>query len=234
VPQAPTKRTFVPSDLGIADFPALEKLSLALASRAIATREELEKWLLDCSEFGAVLAEEGARRYIAMTGHTDDAAAEKSFVQWVEEIAPKCKPHWQALDEKYLASPARKSLESKRYFVFDRNTASDAALFRQENIPLQTEEAKLDQQYNKICGAMTIFFDGKERTPPQMSRYLEEPDRAKRQAAWEAIITTRYQHREAFDDIYDKQIALRDQMARNAGLGNYVEYAFKMYRRFDY
>ena len=48
------------------------------------------------------------------------------------------------------------------------------------------------------------------------------------------MVTARYQHREAFDDIYDKQIVLRQQMARNAGLTTYVEYAFRMYRRFDY
>ena len=227
-------RNYVPANLNTSDFAVIEPLFVALETRMIANAGALEKWLFDCSELGAVLSEEGARRYINMTCHTDDAAAEKAYVLWVEDIVPKCKPHWQKLDEKYLASPARSTLPKERYFVFDRNTANDVALFREANIPLQTEEAKLDQQYNKIAGAMTVFFDGQERTLPQMSRYLEETDRAKRQAAWEGLVSVRYQHREAFDEILDKQIGLRDQMAKNAGLSSYVDYAFRMYRRFEY
>ena len=170
-------RSFVPSTLNVSDFAGIAPLFAALEARPTATRETLERWLLDCSELGSVLSEVGAKRYIDMTCHTDDPAAERAYVQWVEEIQPKCKPHWQKLDEKYLASPARGQLDQKRYGVFDRNTANDVALFRQENIPLQTEEAKLDQQYNKICGGITIFFDGKERTVPQMGRYMDEQNR---------------------------------------------------------
>jgi oligoendopeptidase F len=220
---------FVPSSYGV-----IEPLLVALEGREIGSAGELEKWLLDCSEVAAVMSEAGARRYIEMTCHTDDPAREKAYLEWIEEIWPKLKPHFQKLDEKFLASPYRKELPQRRYEVFDRNTANDVALFREENIPLQTEEAKLDQQYNKISGAMTVYFDGALRTMPQMGRYLEEPDRRLRQFAWEAVTTRRLVHEEAFDELLDQQIAVRDRMAKNAGLKDYVEYAFKMYRRFDY
>jgi oligoendopeptidase F len=228
------QRTFVPQSLNTSTFTNIEPLFQSLESRPLPTKESLEQFLLDASELGAVLSEESAKRYINMTCHTDDPAAEKAYVQWVEEIQPRCKPHWQKLDEKFLSSPFRSHLDKRRYEIFDRSTANDVALFREENIPLQTEEAKLDQQYNKISGSITIFFDSQERTVPQMARYLEEPDRPKRQAAWEALLTARYQHRDAFDSFYDQQIELRNQMAKNAGLNDYVEYAFRMYRRFDY
>lgn len=227
-------RSFVPASLAFTDFAAIEPLFRALADRDLHSPADLEQWLLDRSELEAVLAQESAKRYITMTCHTDDAAAEKAYLHWVEDIQPKCKPHWQKLDEKYLATPHRAGLDKHRYEVLDRNTANDVALFREANIPLQTEEAKLDQEYNKISGGITVYFDGSERTLPQMARFLEEPDRAKRQAAWEAVVTARMQHRDAFDRLLDGQIKLRDQMARNAGLTSYVEYAFRMYRRFDY
>jgi oligoendopeptidase F len=227
-------RKFVPATLETSSFEAIEPLFLSLEAREIGSPAALEQWLLDASELASVLSEVGAKRYIDMTCHTDDAALEKAYLQWIEEIWPRLKPHYQKLDEKYLASPHRGRLDGKRYEVFDRNTANDVALFRQENIPLQTEEARLDQQYNKISGAMTIYFDGALRTMPQMARYTEEPDRRLRQFAWEASATRRLVHEAEFDDLLDKQIAVRDQMAKNAGLKNYVEYAFRMYRRFDY
>ncbi len=227
-------RSFVPATLDTADFAAIEPLFAALQSRPLALRADLERWLIHWSELGAVLSETGARRYIDMTCHTDDPAAEKAYLHLIEEIQPRCKPRWQKLEEKFLATPARRELPPERYFVFDRNTENDAALFRQENVPLLTAEAKLDQQYNKTAGGMTCFFDGSERTVPQMGRYLEETDRPRRLAAWESLASVRYQHRAAFDELLDRQIALRDQMARNAGHPTYVEYAFRMYHRFDY
>ncbi len=227
-------RTFVPAALDPQTFDQIEPLYLALENRPIHSPAELERWLLDCSELASVLFEAGARRHIAMTCHTDDPAIEREFLRWVEQVQPLCKPHNQKLDEKFLASPFRRDLPQNRYLVFDRSTANDAALFRKENIPLQTEETKLDQQRSKTAGAMTVFFDGQERTMPQMAKYLEEPDRRLRQFAWETSTTRRLANESAFDDLLDGQIALRNQIAKNAGLNSFVDYAFKMWRRFDY
>jgi len=227
-------RSFVPAGLDPQTFKQIEPLLISLEQRPIQSAAELEKWLLDCSELTAVLSEAGTRREIEMTCHTDDPAIEKEYLRWVEEVQPLCKPHFQKLDEKFLASPFRAGLPKKRYFVFDRNTANDAALFRPENIPLQTEEIKLNQARAKLAGALTVFFDGQERTMPQMGKYLEEPDRRLRQFAWEAMTTRRLADEKGFHDTLDGQIAVRDRIAKNAGLQNFVEYAFKMWRRFDY
>ena len=67
-----------------------------------------------------------------------------------------------------------------------------------------------------------------------MGRYLEEPDRALRQEAWELVAKRRLQEADKFDDIFDEQIKLRAQIAKNAGFGNYRDYAFRRLGRFDY
>ena len=69
--------------------------------------------------------------------------------------------------------------------VFDRDVKNHVELFRPENVPLETDEAKLCQQYQKLSGSLTVNFRGEEKTLVQMGRYLEEPDRALRQEAWE-------------------------------------------------
>jgi oligoendopeptidase F len=227
-------RTFVPAVLDASDFSKIEPLFLSLEARHIDSVADLEHWLADIGELASVLGQESAQRYIAMTCHTDDAEIEKRYLHFVEEVQPKCKPYWQKLDELYLASPFRKQLPQPRYHVFDRNTAADVALFRPANIPLQTQETKLEQEYSKICGAMTVHFEGDERTLPQMARFLEETDRQQRQAAWEAVANRRLQHEADFDRIYNEQIVLRNQMARNADCANYVDYIFRVYKRFDY
>ena len=91
-------------------------------------------------------------------------------------------------------------------------------LFRPENVPLETEEAKLCQQYQKLIGALTVKFRGEEKTLVQMGRYLEEPDRALRQEAWELVAKRRLQEADKCEEIFDGLIKLRQQIAKNAGL----------------
>jgi oligoendopeptidase F len=212
--------------------PLFDELDRRLAS--IGKAEALEQWLLDWGELSAAINEEGARRYIAMTCHTDDAGAEKAYLHFVEQIEPQLKPRQFQLEREYLVHPCRSGLPRERYGVFDRQTAVHVELYRDENVPLETEEARLGQQYQKLSGSLTVNFRGEEKTLVQMGRYLEEPDRSLRQEAWELVARRRLAERDTFETQFDQLLQLRHQIARNAGFENYRDYAFKARGRFDY
>ena len=116
-----------------------------------------------------------------------------------------------------LAAP-RRSLPRDRYFVFDRALENRRSLFREANIPRETELAELEQQYQKIIGAMTVTFRGQERTLAQMAPFLEETDRAVRQEAWELSAARRLQDRETLDDLFDQMIAAPDRDRARGGV----------------
>ena len=61
------------------------------------------------------------------------------------------------------------------------------ALFRIENVPLETRDELLAQKYHKLMGAMTVSIDGAELTLQQASKLLEQTDRNVRQRTWEGI-----------------------------------------------
>jgi oligoendopeptidase F len=207
----------------------LEKRAAAAKSAA-----ELEKWLLDWSELNAALDEEASRRYIAMTCHTDNADAEKAYLHFVEHVEPEVKPRQFALEKIYVAHPQFNQLPKARYQVFNRDVKNHVELFRPENVALETEEAKLSQQYQKLIGAQTVTFRGEEKTLVQMGRYLEEPNRALRQEAWELVAKCRLQDADKCEAIFDGLIELRTQIAKNAGFDNYRDYVFRQKCRFDY
>jgi oligoendopeptidase F len=236
-PQPPYRpRSFVPEKIDLGDWnqiaPLFDKLEAAAASAR--TTAELERWILDDGELTAALEEESTRRYIAMTCHTDNAEAEKAYLHFVEEIEPRAKPRQFNLTRLFLEHPARAGLSRERYFVFDRTAQVQAQLFRPENVALETEEAKLSQQYQKLIGSLTVTFQGQERTLVQMGRYLEEPDRALRQEAWELTARRRLQEADRIEDLFEQLLKLREQIAANAGFANYLQYAFKWRGRFDY
>jgi oligoendopeptidase F len=229
-------RTFVPDKIDLGDWLQIAPLFDQLEKRApqIKNVAELEHWLLDWSELLAALDEESARRYIAMTCHTDSADAEKAYLHFVENVDPQLKPRQFALEKIYVTHPLREKLPQVRFQVFDRDVKNHVELFRPENIPLETEDAKLCQQYQKLSGSLTVKFRGVEKTLVQMARYLEEPDRALRQEAWELVSKRRLQEADKFDDIFDDLIKLRQQVAKNAGFDSYRDYAFRRMGRFDY
>ena len=229
-------RTFVPSAIDLGDWAQLAPLFDTLETRApqCPSAAALERWLLDWSELNAALDEESAKRYIAMSCHTDNAEAEKTYLHFVENIEPHVKPRQFALAQLYIAQPQREKLPVHRFEVFDRDTKNQVELFRPENVALETEEAKASQQYQKLSGALTVQFRGEEKTLTQMGRYLEEPDRALRQEAWKLVANRRLQEADKFEEIFDQLIALRQKIARNAGFDNYRDYAFQMRGRFDY
>lgn len=229
-------RKFVPPTIDLGDWPQIAPLFDQLEARAAQcqTAADLERWLLDWSELNAALDEESSRRYIAMTCHTDNADAEKAYLHFVEKVEPQLKPRQFALEQTYVAHPLRAELPPGRFHIFDRDVKNRVELFRSENIPLETEEAKLCQQYQKLSGSLTVTFRGEEKTLVQMGRYLEEPDRALRQEAWELVANRRLRDADKFDDILDQEITLRQQIAKNAGFGNYRDYAFRRLDRFDY
>ncbi|HUR47504.1 MAG TPA: M3 family oligoendopeptidase [Candidatus Saccharimonadales bacterium] len=229
-------RHFVPSNTDLGQWDQIEPLFDRLETRAAEckTVQDFESWLLAWSEMNSAIDEESSRRYIAMTCHTDNPEAKSAFLHFIENVDPKLKPRQFKLEQIYLASPLRKELPQPRYHVFDRDTKVHVELFRPENVPLETEEAKLGQQYQELSGSLTVTFRGQEKTLVQMSPFLEEPDRNLRQEAWELTAKRRLQEAEKFDQFFDQLVSLREQIAKNAGFKNYLEYAFRARGRFDY
>jgi oligoendopeptidase F len=226
----------VPTQIDLGNWEQIAPIFEQLERRAPGCTDaaQLERWLLDWSELSAALDEESSKRYIAMTCHTDNEEAEKAYLHFVENIDPQTKPRQFRLEQLYVAHPLRGGLAKERYAVFDRDTKVHVELFRLENVPLETEEAKLSQQYQKLSGSLTVQFRGEEKTLIQMGRYLEETERALRQEAWELVSRRRLQEAEKFEDIFDQLVKVRGQIAKNAGFENYREYAFRKLGRFDY
>lgn len=227
-------RTFVPTALDVTNFAELEILFRQLRDRPLESASDAERWLGDFSELIAVIYEYCSRRYIDKSCHTDNEQFEKAYLFFVEQIDPKIKPLHFQLQRKLLDTPAAGKLVGRRYEILLRNWKTEIELFRDENIPLQAQIARLETDYNRICGSMTAEFRGRQYTLEQLGRLVEEPDRPTRREAWKAIARRRLADRQTIEQIFDQMLPLRDEMARNAGLSDYRAYMWKVYGRFDY
>ena len=203
-------------------------------NREIDSADALEAWLLDLGRFDAYVGETGSMLYVNMTCDTENEEVKQAYLDFVENVEPELAKIADLLNRKLGGSAHADQLDAEEYNVLLRDTRMDLALFREENIPLGTELTKLGQRYNEICGAMMVEFEGEERTMQQMGKYLQVNERGIRESAYTTVGERRFQDAEEIDELYDKMIALRHQIAQNAGYENYRDYIFDAKHRFDY
>ncbi len=227
-------RKFVPRTADLNDAAQVVSLYEKLLERNISSADQLEQFLIDRSELSAAVFQQQSILYILMTCQTLDESRAENYKRFIETVVPAIKPVEDKLDRKFLASAEKYRLDSRRYEVLTRNTRADVELFRQENVELQKQDELLGQEYQTICGAMTVEFQGRTRTMPEMGKFVLDPDRQLRRDAWLASAARRLKDVDKLDDILDKMLSLRHKIATNAGLNNYIEYKFREYHRFDY
>jgi oligoendopeptidase F len=228
------ERYFLPNDFTITDWQTLEPFFKELLEREINSKEDLEKWLKDASELEAVVGEDANWRQIRMTCDTENKKLEEEFTFFVMEIQPHIQSYADKLNRKLVVSPFTSRLDHDKYFTYLRNIKKSIEIFREENIPLNSELSVLAQQFGVIAGKMTIQIDGKEYTLQQASKFLENPDRNLREEVYRKINERRLQDKEKLNELFTTLVQKRNQVALNAGFANYRDYRFKELGRFDY
>ncbi|GAB4251874.1 MAG: M3 family oligoendopeptidase [Vicingaceae bacterium] len=227
-------RVFLPNDLVIDSWDKLFPFFEDLKNRNISSVEDLEKWLKDWSELDAVLEEDMAWRYIKMSINTSDEQLVKDFEFFVTEIEPKTAPYFNQYNIKLIENKFSSQLNPDKYFVFLRGVKKSIEIFREENIPLQTDLQKMAQQYGMIAAKMMVEWEGEKLTIQQASKHLKSTDRAIREQAYFKIWKERIQYAKELDELYTKLIEKRHQVALNAGFKSYKDYMFAALGRFDY
>ena len=226
--------TFVPDTLDATNWESLQPLYEDLVQRSVDTVTGLEELIRDESELREWVSEAGSRLYVAMTCSTDDEVKKEAYLDFVENTEPKLSEIGDRLNRRIMSSPVINELDSGTYGVMIRDIEADIRIFREENISLYTELTKLGQKYEEISGSMTVQFQGEERTMQQMGKFLQVTNRDTREEAYRAVWARRLKDSEIIENLYDQMLAIRHQIALNAGFENYRDYAFVAKHRFDY
>lgn len=187
-------------------------------------------WLADWSRLAELVSETYERLYVAITVDTTDETARQRYDAFLDEIYPNSQAANQQLIDKLLAS----GLEPPGLAIPLRNLRAEAEIFRPENLPLLSQELKLNAEYDKIIGAQTILWEGQEITLDQLRPVYQDLDRSRREHAWRLACERQLADRQAIDELWGQLLPLRIQIARNAGLPDYRAYRWKQMLRFDY
>ncbi len=190
----------------------------------------IEAWLDDWNALDTALMEAASVANVEASCDSEDPVKEATHLRFASEIGPRQAQYGVLLANKLLDTGyTRPDLETTL-----RRFATNRDIFREENIPLQQELSRLNNQYNKICGSMTVEWDGEQIPLPRLNPFLQSPDREIREKAWRLQFQPYIDKRDELADIFDRQLELRQQIAKNAGFANYRDYVFEDKYRYDY
>ncbi len=229
----PVVRKYLPKDFLLVDASQLNPYFTDLENRELLDFGVYQQFLMDVSELDAFLEEDMAWRYIRMTCDTANEDHRKAYQFFVEEVFPLSAPVFNRINQKIVGSSFAEQL-GEEYHQYLKKMAVSIEIYREENIPIQTELQNLAAKYGQISGAMSVEHDGKELTLQQASQFLKDKNRDLRAEVYAKIANRRAENRAELNQLLDKMIQLRHQLALNAGFENYVDYRFKELSRFDY
>jgi oligoendopeptidase F len=200
-----------------------------LATRPL-DHSNVETWLADWSLFESLLAEAGALASFAYTCDTSDPEREAAQLRFGMQISPKAREQRVRLQERLVELDyVRPGLETtvERF-------KNQMDLFNEANVPLFAELSKLETEWSKVNGAMTVEWEGKERTPAQLRPFLQSNDRSVRERAFKQRAKPYIDQRDQLAGIFDRMYDLRQQVAKNAGFDTFRDYTHREKNRFDY
>ena len=189
-----------------------------------------EGWLADWSRFESALSEASALASFAYSCDTGDPDREAAQLRFGTQILPKANEQRVRLQERLVKlGYVRPGLET----MVER-FRNQMQVFNESNVPLSAELSRLTTEWSKLIGAMTLQWDGVEKTPSQLLPYLEAADRPVRERAFKLRARPYIDQRDTIAGIFDRMYDLRQQTAKNAGFDNFRDYAHQEKNRFAY
>jgi oligoendopeptidase F len=190
----------------------------------------LDAWMAGWTRLARLVTETQHRLYVATTVDTEDTDAERRYYVFLEEIYPA----WQAADQQLKQKLLASGLQPDNFALPLAHMRAQAQLFREANLPLMTEEQKLSNEDDKLRGAQTVEWQGRELTLDQLLPLYQDTDRAVRERAWRLAQSRQLQDRGALNDLWGRMLDLRRRVAANADCQDYRAYRWQQLQRTDY
>jgi len=188
------------------------------------------QWLSDWSQLIDLVFERYARLNVALSIDTINDEAEKRFNQFLEEIHSPSQSANQELKEKLLSS----GLQPDGLFIPIKKMQAESDIFSEQNLPLLVEDRKHASEYNKIIGRQSVQWKGKEYTTQQLRPIMQSSNRTQKERIWRSASERQLKDRQEINELWEKQVQLRSEIAKNAAQPDYRAYRWKQLTRLDY
>lgn len=153
---------------------------------------------------------------------------------YIDNIMPEFQGITVEFYKAMLNSRFKEELKKLMYPQLFTLVEMEIRTFSDEIIPQLQEENRLISEYSKLVSSAQIDFDGKTLNLSQLQPYMESKDRQVRKEAYGKWSGFFEENEEKFDEIYDRMVKVRNEIAIKLGYKNYVELGYLRMNRSDY
>jgi M3 family oligoendopeptidase len=162
----------------------------------------------------------------------DEAA--KSEKDYYDSIGPDIQEVYNKLDQAVDASRFKADLTEKWGATFLEKIEMELKTFDPKIMDMLRKETDLRNEYTKLTAGATIEFDGKSYNLAGLGPFHTHADRDLRKRSYAARFQWFENNADEFDDLYDKLVKLRHEIATTLGYKNFVELGYLRMGRSDY
>ncbi|MDP2871439.1 MAG: M3 family metallopeptidase [Bacillota bacterium] len=214
-------------DWGWAEF---EPYARTLLDRQLSP-SNLSEWMSDESRLLALIHELNGRLAVAVDRNHANGATKDRLSRFRKQVWARTRHLMNQLERKLIDS----NLVPPDYDIQLKCIRNNLEIHHPDNVDLEAEEKDLRDQYEAVRGRLRIEVGDRSYSAFDVLRMLRiEPDRARREPLYRRILTARTAVKEEYDAIWERLFALRQQIARNAGVSDYRAYMWKRLNRHDY
>lgn len=139
---------------------------------------------------------------------------------------PELSEYLQTWTLAMLESPFRADFTAEYGELLFKNAEIELKTFKPEIIPELQKENELKTAYEKLLASAQIPFEGKTYTISQFTPFKNDNDDERRLAAWKAEGQWYKDHQAELDDLYDKLVHVRSDIAKKLGYESFIELAY--------
>ncbi len=152
---------------------------------------------------------------------TRDAFYDAEMKFW-NALLPELQEYSQQWTDAMLDGPFRADFTAEFGALMFTNAELARRAFSPALIAQLQQENDLTTEYEKLLASAQVPFEGGVYTLSQMTPFKNDPDDARRLAAWKAEGQWYKDNQAQLDSLYDRLVALRDSMGKKLGYEGYT------------
>ncbi len=189
------------------------------------TYEQAKAVFLEKEEKEKIVDTLGTLAYVRHSIDTRDEFYDGEIDFW-DEVEPELEEYEQEWIDAMLESPFRGDFEAEYGRLLFLNAEIERKTFSPEIIPDLQKENELTSEYDRLIASAQIPFEDGVYTLSQLVPFQDDPDDARRFAAWKVKGQWFKDNQPQLDRIYDDLVKIRDGMGRKLGYDGYTQLGY--------
>jgi len=165
--------------------------------------------------------------------NVNDAEA-KAEKEYFDSIGPQASEISNAFNQDLVNSKFRSELEIKWGKQYFNQIELDLKTFDPAIMDMLLEETKLRNEYTQLIAGAQIEYNGETYNLAGLGPFHKDSERDIRKSSYEARLNWFQGNADAFDELYDKLVKLRHEIATTLGYDSFTELGYMRMGRSDY